>query len=141
MSEICQRIYDECQRKDVSLTKVMGDAGLSISMFYKWKDGTSAPRGRSVKAIARALGIPASTLSPELSDDVEVTAQASALQESRDDSTAGEDFVFVGMRMSAFKTLRPFIDRVNAGLVEVPGDLTEGLRKLLQAGVSGRTSL
>lgn len=119
----------------------MGDAGLSISMFYKWKDGTSAPRGRSVKAIARALGIPASTLSPELTDDVEVTAEASTFQEGQEDSTASEDFVFVGMRRSAFKTLKPFVDRVNAGLVEVPSDLTDALRRLLQGGSKGLTNL
>lgn len=131
MSDVCRKIKEEIDRKDMSLSKVMAAADLGVSVFYKWKDGSSTPRPRSIRAIAKALGVPASTLSAELTDDVEVVASVTPGNDT-DAEGIVEDFAFIGIRKSALNTLRPFLERANAGLIEVPEDLVKGLVTLIR---------
>lgn len=144
--ELYEKIVDECRRRELSVTRVMQNADVSVSMLYRWRDGESKPRPRSLKAIARALGILASTLSSDLSDDAEVVASATLAPEARGDSQDSTDFAFFGMPRSAFNALRPFIERAHAGIVEVPADLTKALLNLLKdptslLGVESQSSL
>ena len=131
IQELCDKIKEECEKRGRSLSEVMAKADLSASIIYKWRDGSSKPRPQSIRKIAQALGIPAKTLAPEMSEAFEALAQASPLHDVGGDDVSG-DFVFVGMRRSSFDTLRPFIERANAGLIEVPADLVKGLVSLIR---------
>lgn len=130
MRQICDRIQDECSKSGLTLSHVLGSAKLGQSLFYKWRNGNCKPRPSSIKAIARALGIPAVTLAPEMAEQ---------LLDTRDAHDAGsegiaDDVVFVGMKLSVFNALRPLLARSGSNVFEVPRDCSAGLMMLMQPG-------
>lgn len=125
MKELCERIQTECRRKGRSLGYVMGKANLGSSIFYKWQKGQSTPRPQSIKAIAKALGMPAVELAPELSDALNEETEP-------DDADAKGDVVFIGMKSQVFNALKPFLERAGDNIIYVPEECAAGLLFLIR---------
>lgn len=131
MREACERILEECHRTGLSLADVMGKAGLSLSIFYRWKNGVVKPRADSLAAIARVLDVPPEYLAPEME---EAFRSVRLKEKARAQIDVGNDeMVFVGIPRSTLALLRPFIEHVDAKLVEVPANLSQGLAALMRS--------
>lgn len=133
MKEVCERIKGECQRTGRKLADVMTVAGLSVSIFYRWNQGVVKPRPDSLAAIARALKIPPEYLAPEMEEAFRAFRFKEKTQQQTIDlpEATCDEVVFVGIQRSALALLRPFIEHVDAKLVEVPANLGRGLAALI----------
>lgn len=138
MQDLCDRIQMECKRRGRTLGYIMAKAKVGESLFYKWRKDKANPKPRSIKAIADALGIPAVELCPEMAEVFQNLDQEEAPQDV-DEEGFPEELVFIGMKKSALKLLRPIIERADASLVEVPDDVGRSLASLMRiAGVSSQ---
>ena len=128
--DICSRIAAECERQNRSVFSVMTKAKLGSSIFYKWQNGKSKPRAKTVMAIAKTLGVKPEDLCPEMSQTFEAIAEVGG-ERFDENGIDSDDVVFIGITKRTLNHLRPLIELADAGFVEVPDAVSKGLRNLV----------
>lgn len=110
----------------------MAEAGLQISIFYKWRKDVSKPRPQSLAAIAKVLKVPPAYLAPEMESAFRSRPGKDPILTPCPIDPHGEDVVFVGMKRATLCLLKPFIEHADDRVIEVPAKLGRGLVALMR---------